>query len=116
MKNNQESLILELQKHVGERNAKTASEMGYEGPQFRRQVNKLRRKGFPICSSNKGYWWAGSVEEVNNVKAALSGRIESMRKAIAGLEKWKAEMELSKTCDGCDREESSNGYNQKSLF
>ena len=35
-----------------------------KGAEVRRMVNELRCKGVPICSSNQGYYYATSNEEI----------------------------------------------------
>ena len=38
-----------------------------KGAEVRRMVNELRCKGVPICSSNQGYYYATSNEEIKRL-------------------------------------------------
>ena len=56
-----------------------------KGAEVRRMVNELRCKGVPICSSNQGYYYATSNEEIQETIAHLEGRIKKIRAAQDGI-------------------------------
>ena len=58
-----------------------------KGAEVRRMVNELRCKGVPICSSNQGYYYATSNEEIQETIAHLEGRIKKIRAAQDGIKK-----------------------------
>ena len=88
MKNKQpEYYILgRLKNHVGEENAITGKEIGIPGSELRYYINKLRKKGFPICSSGNGYWWARDWQDINRVSKSLKRRAKAINEAAYYLE------------------------------
>ena len=56
-----------------------------KGIQIRDMVNALRRKGIPIASSGRGYFYAATPQEVRDTIAHMTNRITGIRAAIAGL-------------------------------
>ena len=55
------------------------------GPAVRAIVHSLREQGHPIGSSGKGYWYAGSPNELAPTITHLEQRIRSMAAAADGL-------------------------------
>ena len=55
------------------------------GPAVRAIVHHLREQGHPIGSSGKGYWYAGSPNELAPTITHLEQRIRSMAAAADGL-------------------------------
>ena len=58
-----------------------------KGAEVRRMVNELRCKGVPICSSDQGYYYATSNEEIQETIANLEGCIKKIRAAQEGIKK-----------------------------
>ena len=77
--------------HVGEKNAISSKELGKlvdcSSREIRDCVNLLRKMGVPICSSNKGYWFAVDDAEIRQTMMRLKSWIDSMETALNGLEK-----------------------------
>ena len=59
--------------------------LGIAGPAVRAIVHRLREQGHPIGSSGKGYWYAGSPNELAPTITHLEQRIRSMAAAADGL-------------------------------
>jgi len=59
--------------------------LGIRGPAVRAIVHHLREAGHPIGSSGKGYWYAGSPNELAPTITHLEQRIRSMAAAADGL-------------------------------
>ncbi len=80
----------------GEQNAITSKRlksMGFgTGVQIRGFVNSLRVHGYPICSSNNGYFYAQSKDDIQQTINNLRSRMDSIREAYFGLmdanQKW----------------------------
>lgn len=80
--------------HVGEDKAISSSYMIESLKKFnikttpeviRKIINHLRHEGCPICSSDKGYWWAGNKKELIMCAAALKDRIEAQQSTLNNL-------------------------------
>ena len=48
-------------------------------------VTVLRQEGYPICSSNCGYWYGTDPADIEKTGNRLMAQAESMRKAAEGL-------------------------------
>ena len=57
------------------------------GPDLRRLINSLRGDGIPICSSDAGYYYAGTEEELRRTIWQLRSRIKKIAHAKRGLTK-----------------------------
>jgi hypothetical protein len=79
--------------HRGKINAITSKqiekEFGYKGKDIRRIVNEMRCQGIPICSCSKGYFYAASVDDINETLAHLKSRIISIQAAQDGMNQSK---------------------------
>ena len=64
-------------------------EFGYKGKDIRRIVNEMRCQGIPICSCSKGYFYAASVDDINETLAHLKSRIISIQAAQDGMDQSK---------------------------
>lgn len=60
---------------------------GKEGADMRSIMNALRVKGFPVCASGKGYWYAENDHELSKYIGELTGRIKSIEEAVEGLDR-----------------------------
>lgn len=56
------------------------------GPILRGVIHFLRERGYPICSSCDGYWWATSLEDFNQTIAHLQQRENSIRSVREEME------------------------------
>ena len=56
-------------------------------PDLRRLINSLRGDGIPICSSDAGYYYAGTEEELRRTIRQLRSRIKKIAHAERGLTK-----------------------------
>lgn len=72
-----------LGKHqaIVSRNLKTFG----NGVCIREAVHALRVAGVPICSGNKGYWFAEDLSEIVDTLKSLSSRVEQIEEAHYGL-------------------------------
>ena len=77
--------------HKGETNAVKSSvlEKIYQctGGEIRKEINELRCKGVPICSTRQGYFYAASTVEIDKTIAQLSSRINKIMDAKSGMTK-----------------------------
>ncbi len=75
--------------HKGRKKAVTSSGLeavfNIKGAEVRRIVNEVRSCGYPVCSDNCGYYYAGNKKELNATIAQLSGRVENISNARDGL-------------------------------
>ena len=75
--------------HAGEENAITDRELrrsyGLHGAELRALVNALRQNGVPICSSERGYYFAAGKRDIEKTIDHLAGRQHSLSLVIAGL-------------------------------
>lgn len=65
---------------------KIEKECGLNGQGVRNVVNALRQKGYPIGSSNLGYFICYNERDFNQTISGLKSRVTSMNEAIHGLE------------------------------
>ena len=56
-----------------------------KGANMRAVINALRTKNYPICSSDRGYFYPNTVADIDKAIASLEGRVSSIQKAIAGM-------------------------------
>ena len=77
--------------HTGERNIVSSRELEtafqIRGPELRTVINTERGKGFPICSTDKGYFYAETEEELQRTIRQLRSRIKKIAHAERGLTK-----------------------------
>ena len=77
--------------HKGEANAVTSRKLEcafrMRGSELRREINALRGDGIPICSSDAGYYYAGTEEELRRTIRQLRSRIKKIAHAERGLTK-----------------------------
>lgn len=50
-------------------------------------VTVLRQEGYPICSSNAGYWYSTDPEDIEKTAKRLEAQAINMSKAVDGLRK-----------------------------
>lgn len=79
-----------LEKHcIGRENAIFSSELEElfctNGRGIRRYINSLRRDGFPICSDEKGYYYAESQKEIDETIKRLNSQMINMSGARNGM-------------------------------
>ena len=55
------------------------------GPQLRYAINRLRSTGYPICSSDAGYFYANTQEEIESTIRRLNANVSAMSRARNGL-------------------------------
>lgn len=88
-----EKLIAEHLKdyHSGEQRVVSSRELEstfqIRGPDLRRIINRLRGEGIPICSSDSGYYYASTEEELQRTIRQLRSRIKKIAHAERGLTK-----------------------------
>ena len=77
--------------HRGERRVGPGRELEaacqIRGPDLRRTINCLRGDGIPICSSDSGYYYADTEEELRRTIRQLRSRIKKIAHAERGLTK-----------------------------
>ena len=77
--------------HCGEQYAAVSRELemafGIKGAELRALINALRRDGVPICSNEKGYFYAETDAELLRTIRHMSSRIAGISGAIRGLKK-----------------------------
>ena len=77
--------------HCGEQYAAVSRELemafGIKGAELRALINALRRDGVPICSNEKGYFYAETDAELLQTIRHMSSRIAGISGAIRGLKK-----------------------------
>ena len=52
---------------------------------LRRKINSLRQEGHPICSDERGYYYADSQEEINGTVCRLNQMVTKVSNARTGL-------------------------------
>lgn len=57
------------------------------GNELRKQVNRLRRDGVPIASSDAGYYYAATASELYATIRSLQKMSDGLNAAIRGLER-----------------------------
>lgn len=82
--------------HTGERNIVSSRELEtafqIRGPELRNVINAQRVQGFPICSTDRGYFYAETEEELQRTIRQLQSRIKKIAYAERGLIKaWRAQ-------------------------
>ena len=77
--------------HTGVRSVISSRELEaafqIRGPDLRRLINSLRGEGIPICSSDSGYYYAETEEELQGTIRQLRSRIKKIAHAERGLTK-----------------------------
>lgn len=77
--------------HKGARNVISSRELEaafhIRGPDLRRLINSLRAESIPICSSDSGYYYADTEEELQRTIRQLRSRIKKIAHAERGLTK-----------------------------
>ena len=86
----QEKLCSFLQDlHRGEREAIHSCDLedlyNITGPQLRYAINRLRSDGYPVCSSDAGYFYANTQEEIDSTIRRLNANVSAMSRARNGL-------------------------------
>lgn len=73
--------------HTGKANPVIARSMRQwgTGPQIRKLVHQLRVKGVPICSTNRGYFYAKTDVEVETAVKFLTSYMNEISVARQGL-------------------------------
>jgi hypothetical protein len=61
--------------------------------ELRSVVNQLRRNCEPVCSGPTGYWYGKTTAELSQTIDDLSGRVNAINRAIAGLRVCRRRME-----------------------
>ena len=84
----QEKKILE-RLGVGKENALKARQLG-EDREVRYIVSSLRKKKYPICSGDEGYWIAKNEIEKAESLGKINSRIAELTAVAEGLKKAKA--------------------------
>jgi len=73
-----------LGKHIGFKNPISGREIsslinlktkGVEGAEMRNIIHQLRLKNYPICATFNGYYYAMTIEELENFRKILKNRI-----------------------------------------
>lgn len=60
---------------------------GYKAVDIRVEINRCRKRGEPICSCSRGYYYSNNLEDIFETMRSLSKRFESVNLAIRGLNK-----------------------------
>jgi len=55
------------------------------GPRIRKIIAFLRHKKYPICASNKGYYWAKDNNELKAYATCLKDRLVSTRQTLLSI-------------------------------
>lgn len=75
--------------HRGEREAIHSCELEelfeVTGSQLRYAINRLRSNGYPICSSDFGYYYAASQDDIDHTIRRLNASVAAMSRARNGL-------------------------------
>lgn len=73
--------------HTGKANAITSKSMSQWGksPDIRAKIHALRVAGFPICSTNQGYYVAENSEDLKETLTFLRGYLTNIQRAYDGL-------------------------------
>ena len=56
---------------------------------IRALVTDLRKEGYPVCSSNSGYWYSEDPEDIEKTVARMEAQMDKMEQAVAGLKAGK---------------------------
>lgn len=75
---------------VGKKNIKKSAQieqvLHVSKTELRRRINRMRRKGIPIASSQDGYYYAATAGEVYATIRQLQAMVSGLNAAIRGLE------------------------------
>jgi len=52
---------------------------------IRKIINFIRHKGYPVCSSSRGYWWAANKKELKECIDALEDRVQAQLATLNNL-------------------------------
>ena len=69
---------------IGRENAKTVNQLG-NARRVRYLVASLRRKRYPVCSGDEGYWIAKNEQEKMESYSMISSRIAKLTAVAEGL-------------------------------
>jgi hypothetical protein len=58
---------------------------GAEGANLRSIIHTIRVKGFPICATGRGYFYARTNEQLSKFITRLQNRLMSQEEALSGL-------------------------------
>lgn len=58
---------------------------GAEGASLRQIIHTLRVKGFPVCATGRGYFYARTTEQLSKFITQLQARLISQEDALTGL-------------------------------
>jgi len=56
-----------------------------EGADMRSIIHALRAKGYPICATDEGYWFASTSGELSEYITSFQGRIDKQQMAVDAL-------------------------------
>lgn len=56
-----------------------------DGRTVRRAIHDLRQDGFPICSDQRGYYYADNQQEINKTVCRLNSLVTNISNARTGL-------------------------------
>lgn len=73
-------------KHGGKKSCDIERSLGIGKSDLRKRVNRLRRQGVPIASSQRGYFYAETAGEVYATIRYLKEMAKGLEAAILGLE------------------------------
>lgn len=59
---------------------------GKEGADLRSIINRVRRKGYPVCANGKGYYWPRNQTEIMDYQESLQNRLEKIQEAYDGID------------------------------
>ena len=83
------SILEVIKQYTSEENAIKSKELteifGVKGNLIREEINSLRRKGEPICSCGRGYYYSYDSGELFKTITNLEHRISSINEAVEGL-------------------------------
>lgn len=88
-----EDLLLTYLKeaHTGRTRRITGTELGrrveLSDTELRKRVNRLRKKGVPICADRSGYFYAANAAEVYATIRQLEQMVGGLLAAMEGLER-----------------------------
>lgn len=75
--------------HTGRERAVYSRELqrlfSIDGRGLRRKINSLRQDGCPICSDERGYYYADSQDEINGTVCRLNQMVTKVSNSRTGL-------------------------------
>ena len=77
---------------------------GLDAAEVRREINRARSDGTPICSDGDGYYIAETSDEIKNSIRRINARIHKQIRAREGLRKAIAEYSTEYVCENCGAE------------